>query len=84
MTPGTSPRPLGTPFMRWTAAAKGIYGALARLRVDATISARGPELGRAAAILYLAALASSSRPPGTPPVAGGGTIAAFRHGTWRS
>ena len=57
MTPGTSPRPLGTPFMRWTAAAKGIYGALARLRGWLRrLRLEGPELGRAAAVLYLAGL----------------------------
>ena len=57
MTPGTSPRPLETLFMRWTEAAKGIYGALARLQGWLRrFRLEGPELGRAAAVLYLAGL----------------------------
>ena len=57
MTPGTSPRPLGTPFTHWTAAAKGTYGALAPLRGWLQqFRLAGPELARAAAVLYLAGL----------------------------
>jgi signal transduction histidine kinase len=57
MAPGTSPRPLQTPFMRWTAAARDINGALARLRGWLRLAhGRGPHLGRAASLLYLAGL----------------------------
>jgi signal transduction histidine kinase len=61
MTPGTSPRPLQNPFTRWTAAAKGIREALGVLvRLPALLRQlrlEGPELARAAAVLYLASLA---------------------------
>ena len=79
MTPGTSPRPLGTPFMRWTAAAKGIHGALARPRGWLRpFRLEGPELGRAAAILYLAGLGVVLTTAWhAPAVAGGDTIAGF-------
>src|SRR5262245_50279032 len=57
MAPGTSPRPLQTPFMRWTAAARDINGSLARLRGWLRPPrGLGPHLGRAASLLYLAGL----------------------------
>ena len=79
MTPGTSPRPLGTPFMRWTGAAQGIYGALARLRRWLRqFRLEGPELGRAAAILYLAGLGVVLTTAWhAPAVAAGDTIVGF-------
>ena len=79
MTPGTSPRPLGTPFMRWTEAAKGIYGALARLQGWLRrFRLEGPELGRAAAVLYLAGLGVVLTTAWHAPAgAAGDTIAGF-------
>ena len=79
MTPGTSPRPLGTPFMRWTAAAKGIHEALTRLQSRLRrFRLEGPELGRAAAVLYLAGLGIVLTTAWhAPAVAGGDTIAGF-------
>ena len=79
MTPGTSPRPLGTPFMRWTAAAKGIHEALTRLQSRLRrFRLEGPELGRAAAILYLAGLGIVLTTAWHAPAGGAGdTIAGF-------
>jgi signal transduction histidine kinase len=79
MTPGTSPRPLGTPSMRWTEAAKGIHEALTRLQGWLPpFRLEGPELGRAAAILYLAGLGVVLTTAWhAPAVAGGDTIAGF-------
>src|SRR5207244_177253 len=79
MTPGTSPRPPGTPSMRWTAAAEGIYGLQARLQGWLRrFRLEGPELGRAAAVLYLAGLGVVLTTAWhAPAVAGGHTIAGF-------
>jgi hypothetical protein len=65
--------------MRWTAAAMGIYGALARLRGWLRqFRLEWPELGRAAAILYLAGLGVVLTTAWhAPAVAGGDTIAGF-------
>src|SRR5262245_40371387 len=57
MTPGTSPRLLRSPFTRWTAAAKGILGALTLLRKDlAALPLDGSGLAGATAVLHLAGL----------------------------
>jgi signal transduction histidine kinase len=79
MTPGTSPRPLGTPSMRWTTAAKGINGALARLRGRwRQVHFQGPDLGRAASVLYLAGLGVVLTTAWhAPAIAAGDTIAGF-------
>ena len=79
MAPGTSPRPLQTPFMRWTAAARDINGALARLRGWLRLAhGRGPHLGRAASLLYLAGLGIVLTTAWhAPAAAAGDTIAGF-------
>jgi signal transduction histidine kinase len=60
MTPGTSPHPRGTPFLRWTALERAIAGACARLGAG-TACANGATalvpLARTGALLYLALLA---------------------------
>ena len=79
MTPGTSPRPLGIPFMRWTAAAKGISAGMARLRDGLRQwPLQGSDLRRAASALYLAGLGLVLTSAWhAPAVAGGDAIAGF-------
>ena len=82
MTAGTSPRPLGTPFMRWTAAAKGIGAGVAQLRDGLRQwPLQGSDLGRAASALYLAGLGIVLTSAWhAPAVAGGDAVAGFP--TW--
>jgi len=65
--------------MRWTAAAKGIHEALTRLQSRLRrFRLEGPELGRAAAILYLAGLGIVLTTAWHAPAGGAGdTIAGF-------
>src|SRR5262245_50024677 len=79
MTPGTSPHPPGTPFMRWTAAAKGISARMARLRDGLRQwPFPGSDLRRAASALYLAGLGVVLTSAWhAPAVAGGDAIAGF-------
>jgi len=79
MTPGTSPPPLGTPFMRWTAGAEGISAGMARLGDGLRQrSFPGSDLRRAASALYLAGLGIVLTSAWhAPAVAGGDAIAGF-------
>src|SRR5262245_40136355 len=74
MTPGTSPHPRGTPFLRWAAAERTIVGARLRLgaqRAWANGATALVALARTGALLYLALLALLVMTAWHDPAAGG-------------